>query len=171
MVNPIQPSLSRVGAKATKMPEVQAGGNPASHAAAARRPFAELRTRGPSSPQERDKSQGDDDQECGDNRAEHLLTLGPIRKLADEDAAKRLAEDEGGDQQDDDDMRQVGAQPCFSTAGATGAPAFFHAPKPPPICATGFSPISCAASAASAERQPPPQKKTKRRSCWKIGLA
>jgi len=59
----------------------------------------------------------------------------------------------------------------FGGSGAsTGPPAFFQAPKPPRMCATGFSPICWAACAASAERKPPAQKKTKRLSSANFGL-
>lgn len=154
------------------MPEFQAGRNPASHAPLARGGFARIRAKGLSSPQQRDEPQRYHQHESGNDGAENLLALGPIRELAGEKPTERLAEDEGRDQQDDDDMGQVEAQPFSSMAGAsTGAPAFFQAPKPPATWATGFSPISCATLAASAERQPPPQKKTKRLSCWKTGLA
>ncbi len=81
--------------------------------------------------------------ESGNDSAENLLAFGPIRELAGENPTERLAEDEGRDQQNDDDMRQVEAQPFVPAAGAsTSAPAFFQAPKPPATWATGFSPIS-----------------------------
>ena len=53
---------------------------------------------------------------------------------------------------------------------STGPPAFFQAPKPPRICATGFSPMRCAVCAASAERNPPAQKNTYFLSCAKTSL-
>src|SRR5690349_826977 len=59
----------------------------------------------------------------------------------------------------------------FGSTFSTGAPASRHAVKPPPRCATGLRPISCAVLAASAERQPDAQWKTNFLSCWKIGLA
>src|SRR5881392_2648894 len=40
---------------------------------------------------------------------------------------------------------------------STGPPASRHAAKPPPICGTGFSPMSWAVFAASADRIPPAQ--------------
>ena len=45
----------------------------------------------------------------------------------------------------------------FGSNFSTGPPASRQAAKPPPICATGFSPMSCAVFAASAERMPPAQ--------------
>src|SRR5437868_15170335 len=45
----------------------------------------------------------------------------------------------------------------FGSHFSTGPPASRHAAKPPPRCATGFSPMSCAVLAASAERKPPAQ--------------
>ena len=52
-------------------------------------------------------------------------------------------------------------QGFFGSAGSsTGPPAFFQAPKPPLIWATGLRPMRCAICAASAERMPPAQKKT-----------
>ena len=58
----------------------------------------------------------------------------------------------------------------FGGGASTGPPAFFQAPKPPRIWATGFSPMRCAVCAASAERRPPAQKNTKRLSCANCGL-
>ena len=49
----------------------------------------------------------------------------------------------------------------FFVPGSTGRPAAFHAVKPPSMCLTGSSPMSCAVLVASAERQPPAQKNTK----------
>src|SRR6202049_1942768 len=63
------------------------------------------------------------------------------------------------------------ADHAFGASGAsTGPPAFFQAPKPPAMCATGLSPMCCAVCVASAERQPPLQKKTKRLSAANTGL-
>ena len=45
----------------------------------------------------------------------------------------------------------------FGSYFSTGPPASRQAAKPPPIWATGFSPMSCAVLAASAERKPPAQ--------------
>src|ERR1017187_92416 len=52
-----------------------------------------------------------------------------------------------------------GLQPFgfFGSTFSTGPPASRQAANPPPICATGFSPMSCAVFAASAERIPPAQ--------------
>ena len=41
----------------------------------------------------------------------------------------------------------------FGSHFSTGPPASRQAAKPPPICATGFRPMSCAVLAASAERK------------------
>jgi len=48
---------------------------------------------------------------------------------------------------------QRGLIPACAT-GSTGRPSDFQAENPPPTCATGASPISCAAFVASADRQP-----------------
>src|SRR6185312_7158185 len=53
---------------------------------------------------------------------------------------------------------------------STGPPALRQAPKPPSMCATFSSPISCAVFAASADRQPPAQKNTNRLSSANTGL-
>ncbi len=45
----------------------------------------------------------------------------------------------------------------FGSNFSTGPPASRQAANPPPMCATGFSPMSCAVLAASAERMPPAQ--------------
>src|SRR5690606_21370492 len=55
-------------------------------------------------------------------------------------------------------------------AVSTGSSAFFQAPKPPSICMTGSSPMSCAVLVANAERSPPAQKKMKVLPLAKIGL-
>ena len=60
---------------------------------------------------------------------------------------------------------------AFGTTFSTASPASRQAVKPPPRCATGFRPMSCAVLAASAERQPEAQWKMNFLSCWKIGLA
>src|SRR3974390_1160000 len=58
----------------------------------------------------------------------------------------------------------------FSSGPSTGPPAFFQAPKPPSIWATGMRPMRCAVCAARAERNPPAQKNTKRLSAEKNRL-
>src|SRR3954464_14029371 len=57
-----------------------------------------------------------------------------------------------------------------AVGGSTVPPAFFQAPKPPWIWATGFSPLRAAICAASAERKPPAQKNTNFLSCPNTGL-
>ena len=59
----------------------------------------------------------------------------------------------------------------FGSHFSIGPPASRQAAKPPPICATGFRPMSLAVLAASAERMPPAQWKMNFLSSWKIGLA
>lgn len=127
------------------MPEFQARRNPAPYARIAQGGFVRFKARGSELPQECDEPQGYHNQEGGDDRAQNLLPLGAIRELTGQKPAERFAEDEGRDQQNDDDVGQIRAQPFLSAGASTGAPAFFQAPKPPATWATGFSPISCAA--------------------------
>src|SRR5437588_473791 len=56
-----------------------------------------------------------------------------------------------------DDLRLTIYAFFFGSTFSTGPPASRHAAKPPPICATGFSPMSWAVFAASADRIPPAQ--------------
>ena len=57
-------------------------------------------------PEQGNQPDGDYQQEGDDDRAEHLLSLGAIGKLASQQASERLAEDEAGDEQNDQDMGQ-----------------------------------------------------------------
>ena len=59
---------------------------------------------------------------------------------------------------------------AFGSGCSMAPPASRQAPKPPAICATGFSPMRLAVAAASAERQPPAQKNTNFLSSAKTGL-
>ena len=61
-----------------------------------------------------------------------------------------------------------GSSPTYlGSTFSTGPPAFFQAPKPPAMWATGVSPMSCAVLVASAERQAPAQKKMNLLPVWK----
>ena len=57
-------------------------------------------------PEQRDEPDRDHQQEGRDDRAQHLLALGAVGPPPREQPAQRLAENEGRDQQNDDDMRQ-----------------------------------------------------------------
>lgn len=70
-------------------------------------------------PEQREQPDRDDQQEGCDDRGKNLLTLGPVGKLPRKDAPQRLAEQEGDDGENDQDMGQGGSSNRSRRGGCT----------------------------------------------------
>ena len=96
-------------------------------------------------PEQRQKSHTNHQQKRDDHGPHDPLPFRAVGELPGQDARQRLPEQEGDDGENDQDMGEgVGSafpSASFASAASKGAPALFHAPKPPAICATGLSPM------------------------------